>query len=101
MNEQDGTENVLVALRHPMRREILARVIEEDRPISPKELAELLKFPLSNLSYHARKLVECEMLDLVDFRPRRGSVQHFYEPSELVKHPMVKAALDLSDPGPG
>jgi hypothetical protein len=58
-------------------------------------LADNLKTPLSNLSYHARVLVECDMLDLVDTRPRRGSIQHFYEPSELVEHPMVKAALGL------
>jgi DNA-binding transcriptional ArsR family regulator len=99
MNDQDATENLLVALRHPVRREILAKVIEGGEPISPKELAESLKTPLSNLSYHARVLVECDMLDLVDTRPRRGSIQHFYEASELIEHPMVKAALGLNDAG--
>lgn len=95
MNEQDAREKLLVALRHPMRREMLERVVQQDGPVSPKELAGHLGMPLSNVSYHARVLVECDVLDLVDTKPRRGSIQHFYEPSELVEHPMVKAALGM------
>lgn len=97
MNDQEATEKVLVALRHPVRRQMLRRMAEEQSPVSPRGLAEDLKMPLSNVSYHARVLVHCGVFRLVDLKPRRGSVQHFYEPSDLAEHPMVKAALDLGD----
>jgi hypothetical protein len=74
---------------------MLERVVGREAPISPKELAGHLGMPLSNVSYHARVLVECDVFDLVDTKPRRGSIEHFYEPSGLVEHPMVRAALGL------
>ena len=93
MNDKEATENVLVALRHPLRREMLERVVQQEAPVSPRGLAAHLAKPLSNVSYHARVLVQCKVLTLVDLKPKRGSMQHFYEPSELVEHPMIKAAL--------
>jgi DNA-binding transcriptional ArsR family regulator len=97
MNEQDATEKVLVALRHPVRRQILVWVVQQSRPVSPRDLAEQLRMPLSNASYHARVLAQCDVLKLVDLSPKRGPIQHFYEPGELVEHPMVKAALEPGD----
>ena len=47
--------------------------------ISPRELAELLSEPLSNISYHVRVLANCEALELVGTRAVRGSTQHFYQ----------------------
>jgi DNA-binding transcriptional ArsR family regulator len=97
MYDKDATDNLLAALRHPVRREMLLRAAEQDEPISPRDLAGQLGMPLSNVSYHARVLVQCEMLKLVETKPKRGSIQHFYEPSEMIDHPMVQAALGLSD----
>jgi DNA-binding transcriptional ArsR family regulator len=97
MTDPDATKKILVALHHPVRREMLMRVARQDEPVSPRGLAEQLKMPLSNVSYHARVLAECEVLELVDLKQTKGSLQHFYEPSELMEHPMIKAALDLED----
>lgn len=95
MNEQEATENLLVVLRHPIRRDVLTRLMQWRQPESPRQMAEAMKLPLSNVSYHVRVMVECEALTLVDEQPVRGSIQHFYEPSKLVEHPMVAAALGL------
>src|SRR4051812_29036343 len=93
MNDQEATQNLLVVLRHPMRREVLARLIQGKQPESPRQMAEALRTPLSNVSYHVRVMAQHKVLTLVDTRPVRGSLQHFYEASELADHPMVKAAL--------
>jgi DNA-binding transcriptional ArsR family regulator len=97
MHDQDATENVRVALRHPVRREVLVRVVRQGRPVSAGDLAEQLGMPASNASYHARVLVQCGVLQLVDVRPDKGPIQYFYEPSALIEHPMIKAALESDD----
>lgn len=74
---QSETDAVLNALRHPLRRRIL-RAIRDDEAISPRELAESLSEPLSNVSYHVRVLAEYDLLELVRTRQVRGSMQHFY-----------------------
>jgi DNA-binding transcriptional ArsR family regulator len=69
--------DLLVALRHPLRRRIL-REMADGNAISPRELAAALRQPLSNVSYHVRVLAERSAVTLVETRPARGSVQHFY-----------------------
>jgi hypothetical protein len=95
----ETTEKLLAALRHPIRRRILTKVLELDRPMSPRGLANELDMPLSNVSYHARVLVARDLFRLVDLQPVRGSIQHFYEATDLVEHPLAKATLRLSDGG--
>jgi DNA-binding transcriptional ArsR family regulator len=58
--------------------------VEEGNKLGPKELADFTKRHLSSVSYHVRKLAECGAVELVDTRPRRGSVEHFYEATGLV-----------------
>lgn len=94
MNDKEATENLLVVLRHPIRRDILARMMRSAEPKSPRQLADAMSTPLSNVSYHARVMVQHKVLTLVDAQPVRGSIQHFYQASKLAEHPMVKAALD-------
>ncbi|MBS1675836.1 MAG: helix-turn-helix transcriptional regulator [Actinobacteria bacterium] len=78
----DGrTQEILTAIRHPVRREILKRVIESDR-ITPTELAVAMQEPLSNVSYHVRHLHDHNMIALVDTEQRRGSLAHFYKGAE-------------------
>jgi DNA-binding transcriptional ArsR family regulator len=74
------THELLVALRHPLRRQILQEM-EGGEPASPRDLATALKHPLSNVSYHVRVLVDCGVLTLVRTRQVRGSTQHFYRSS--------------------
>jgi DNA-binding transcriptional ArsR family regulator len=67
---------MLVALKHPLRRKILKAM--GDKESSPRDLAEALDQPLSNVSYHVRVLINCGVLKLVRTRQVRGSMQHFY-----------------------
>jgi len=86
--------DLLVALRHPLRRQIL-RVMADGNAISPRELSNSLCKPLSNVSYHMRVLVDCAAVTLVETKPIRGSVQHFYRTT--VKAPWARQVLGLGD----
>jgi DNA-binding transcriptional ArsR family regulator len=68
---------LLIALRHPLRRDILKDMVGEEA-ISPREIANRIRQPLSNVAYHVRVLAECEAIALVRTQPVRGSMQHFY-----------------------
>ena len=46
------TNDLLTALRHPLRRQILQTMAAGPQPLSPRELAGTLEQPLSNVSYH-------------------------------------------------
>jgi DNA-binding transcriptional ArsR family regulator len=75
--DSSETSQLLVALGHPLRRQILRLMASEER-VSPRDLSRTLGRPLSNLSYHIRVLLECGAIELVDMQPVRGSMQHFY-----------------------
>jgi DNA-binding transcriptional ArsR family regulator len=94
------------ALAHPLRVRILG--VLQDRIASPSDLAEELKAPLGNVSYHVRILAQLGLLKLVKKRPRRGAIEHYYEAQsrvqvsdrawgqvpQVVKTAMVDATLD-------
>jgi DNA-binding transcriptional ArsR family regulator len=75
--KRSDTNDLLTALRHPLRRQIL-QSMQDGQPISPRELATNLEQPLSNVSYHVRVLVDCGVLELVRTKQVRGSMKHFY-----------------------
>lgn len=87
-------ENLLAALRHPLRRSIL-RAMADGKPVSPRELSETLRQPLSNVSYHVRALVQSEAVTLVRTKPTRGSIQHFYRSN--VQAPWARQVLELGE----
>jgi DNA-binding transcriptional ArsR family regulator len=91
-------DHLLVALRHPLRRRILRAMAGEDA-ISPRDLAETLRAPLSNVAYHVRVLADCAAVVLVHTEPVRGSMQHFY--SHAVEAPWARQILGLGDPEEG
>jgi DNA-binding transcriptional ArsR family regulator len=92
-----GDPELPVALRHELRRRILRAMAEED-PVSPRRLSEVLHEPLSNVSYHVRVLADdCRAIELVDAKPVRGSMEHFY--SSRVEEPWALAALGLDGSG--
>jgi DNA-binding transcriptional ArsR family regulator len=64
------------AVAHPLRREILDALAEG--AMSPTQLAEKLAQPLANVAYHVRRLAELGVVVLVDSRPVRGALEHFY-----------------------
>jgi DNA-binding transcriptional ArsR family regulator len=89
-----STSDLLHALRHPLRRRIL-HTLSKGEPRSPRQLAELLDQPLSNLSYHVRVLADCGAVKLVRTRQVRGSTQHFYRTS--IKADWAQSMLKSTD----
>lgn len=73
-------ENRIRAISHPLRAAIL-RILAE-RTASPAEMARELGEELSNVSYHAKQLVQLECAELVGMRQARGAVEHFYRATE-------------------
>lgn len=67
---------VLKALGHPIRQRILQALNEEIS--SPNQIARKIDEPLSNVSYHVKILVGCDAIELVDTKPVRGALEHFY-----------------------
>ena len=97
LNRSDDND-LLVALRHPVRRDIL-RAIAGEKAISPRQIASVLQQPLSNVSYHVRVLADCAAVTLVSTKPVRGSMQHFYRDS--VEAPWARQVLGLDAKGDG
>ena len=89
-NEND----LLVALRHPLRRDILRQMAGEEA-VSPREIASALRQPLSNVSYHVRVLADRAAIALVRTKPVRGSMQHFYRTA--IEAPWARQILGLSE----
>lgn len=94
--KRSDDNDLLVALRHPLRRQIL-RTMAAEESISPRDLATKLDRPLSNVSYHVRVLAECDAVTLVGTKPVRGSMQHFY--SAAVEAPWAREILGLGENG--
>jgi predicted transcriptional regulator len=95
LNRSDDND-LLVALRHPLRRDILRRMAGE-KAISPREVAKDLCQPLSNVSYHVRVLADCAAVSLVSTKPVRGSMQHFY--CVTIEAPWALHVLGLDERG--
>jgi DNA-binding transcriptional ArsR family regulator len=96
---RSDTNDLFIALAHPLRRRILREALADDSEISPRELASILDQPLSRLSYHVRVLSGCGVLELVGTKQVRGSTQHFYRP--VLDAPWVKLALEAREGSPG
>jgi DNA-binding transcriptional ArsR family regulator len=98
------------ALAHPLRIQILRHL--GDRTASPSEIAAEIDAPLTNVSYHVRKLRALGLIKLVRKTPKRGVIEHYYsaaprrqvsdaawaETPEIVKTalvgPVVEGGLD-------
>jgi DNA-binding transcriptional ArsR family regulator len=63
-------------MAHPLRCQILT--VLDTEVAGPKELADKLKEPLGNVSYHCRVLAEAGVIELVRTEQRRGATAHFY-----------------------
>jgi DNA-binding transcriptional ArsR family regulator len=69
-----------VIINHPLRASCWYALAE--RTLSPKELADELKAPLSDVSYHVRVLRDLGVIELVETKPVRGAVLHRYKAME-------------------
>jgi DNA-binding transcriptional ArsR family regulator len=72
----DNDQRLIKALVHPLRRRI--HHILTERTISPKQMSFLIEESLSNIAYHTRVLLDYDLIELVDTKPRNGAVEHFY-----------------------
>lgn len=98
IRDRSDDQDLLVALRHPLRRRIL-REMADGEATSPRELSDTLQEQLSNVSYHVRVLAECAVINLVGTKPARGSVQHFYR--SAVDAPWARQVLGLGEKDEG
>lgn len=80
-SKKEMTLGALVA--HPLRSQCLTLLA--DRTASPAEIADELKENLGNVSYHVRKLWRGGAVEIVEEKPVRGAMEHFYR---AVKRPL-------------
>ena len=92
-----GKEEVMMfLLGNPLRKQLLRLYLQADGMRSPKELTVPTNSVISNVGYHVRVLAEYKAIELVDTQPRRGSVEHFYEATDLVDEvPWARSVLGL------
>ncbi|HVX32069.1 MAG TPA: helix-turn-helix domain-containing protein [Solirubrobacterales bacterium] len=70
-------ESLAAIVTHPLRRRIWYAMAEQ-RPISPRELADVLHEPVNDVAYHVRRLRDFGIIELAGTQPVRGATQHFY-----------------------
>jgi DNA-binding transcriptional ArsR family regulator len=78
-------ETTLAAIvAHPTRARCFSILAE--RTASPVEIASEIGKDVGHVGYHVRKLQELNLIELVDERPVRGAVEHFYR---AIERPVV------------
>lgn len=77
------TSTVNIATSHPIKVRCLVRMAE--RPTSPATIARECGVEAPKVSYHARKLEELDLIELVDERPVRGAIEHFFRTVDLAE----------------
>jgi len=81
VKESAAIESTLAAIAsHPTRVE--AFMVLAERTASPKDLQLALGKPLGHVAYHVRELAKLGAVEVVDERPVRGAVEHFYKAVE-------------------
>lgn len=76
--ERSALDRILSALTHPVRRRILRELV--NGPASASALSRTFKLDLGVVSYHLNRVLakQCEVVELIDTVPRRGSVEKIY-----------------------
>lgn len=69
---------------HPTR--VRCFSILAERTASPVEIASEIGKDVGHVGYHVRKLLELNLVELVNERPVRGAVEHFYR---AIERPVV------------
>lgn len=86
------TVDLIDALGHPLRREILRRLHESDGARSPSLLAECLGLGVSNVSYHMGVLAKLRAVKKTRSRQVRGARETFFV-SRVAQNERVVAIL--------
>lgn len=77
-----GLLALAAAYSHPTRVRILTAMNSPRRRSSPRQFCEETGEELKRVAYHFRELADLGFLELVDKTPRRGSIEHLYEPKK-------------------
>jgi DNA-binding transcriptional ArsR family regulator len=78
-------ESTLAAIvAHPTR--VRCFSILAERTASPVEIAGEIGRDVGHVGYHVRKLQDMELVELVEERPVRGAIEHFYR---AIERPVV------------
>jgi DNA-binding transcriptional ArsR family regulator len=88
--KQSINQSLVKAVSHPLRVEILEAFADQGE-LSPAQIAKSLDQRLGNVSYHVNVLKECEVIELVRTRPRRGALEHFFRPA-----PKTQSFIDFA-----
>jgi DNA-binding transcriptional ArsR family regulator len=90
--------DLIRALGHELRRQILRLLHSSGKPLSPTEIEVALGLgdnragKLSSVSYHVAVMAGYKTIALVDEQPVRGAMEHFYV-SEVSKVAWVRGVL--------
>jgi DNA-binding transcriptional ArsR family regulator len=79
MGDGGRRAELISALNHPSRRQILRLLLDRGQRLSPLEMARELDLPLGTVSYHVRLLCDLHAVAPAGTRQVRGAVQRFYE----------------------
>jgi hypothetical protein len=74
-----GILALAAAYSHPLRVRILTAMNSPRRRHSPIQLAEAWGEDVSVVAYHFRELVAYDLLEVVEEKSRRGSIEHVHE----------------------
>lgn len=74
---QSSDTDVLKALNHPVRRQVMSML--DDGIASPKELAGRLGLSIPSVSYHVGILRDLGLIKVVRETPRRGAIERHYK----------------------
>ena len=84
-NAAASMETTLAAIvAHPTR--VRCFMILAERTASPAEIAKEIGKDVGHVGYHVRKLQQLDLIELVDEKPVRGAVEHFYR---AIERPVV------------
>lgn len=91
-------DDLLRALKHELRREILRLMHASGEPLGPAQIERTLKLgagpkdQLTGVSYHVRILRDFKIVSLDRTEPARGATEHLYA-SEASDDPWVRGLL--------
>jgi DNA-binding transcriptional ArsR family regulator len=71
-----------LAEAHPVKVKILERLDSDEAPASPAMIARELGLEVGKVGYHMRALESAGLVVMVDERPVRGAMEHFFALSE-------------------
>lgn len=89
-----GTEKGVAAVAHPERRRLLQALARQ--PDSAAGLADRLDDSRQRINYHLKALLDADLVELMETRPRRGFEEKVYRPvgRRFALDPTVLGSLD-------